>query len=294
VRLSLILNQARGDAQAIATRFEDICRARAVELHICICAGARLAAAARDAVDRDSTHVVAGGGDGTISSVASAVVGTNATLGVLPLGTLNHFARDLHVPLNVDQAIGVVFDGQVTSVDVGEVNGRTFINNASVGLYPRLVWEREQRERQGRHKSIAMAAAAWTVWRRYRRVTVTIGQGRAERMVRTPFVFVGNNHYHLSGLEFGSRRALDTGHLHVCMAPGLSAGGVLKVLAATLTGTLVKFEQFESLDTTALTIGARRHRLGVALDGEIAVVPTPLRFHSRPAALRVTVPRSSE
>jgi len=294
VRLSLILNQARGDAQAIATRFEDICRTRAVELHVCIGTGAQLAAAARDATDRHSTHVVAGGGDGTISSVASAVAGTSAALGVLPLGTLNHFARDLQIPLDVERAIDVVFDGQVTSVDVGDVNGRTFINNASVGLYPRLVWEREKRERQGRHKGMAMAAAAWTVWRRYRRVTVVVGQARAERMVRTPFVFVGNNRYHLSGLEFGSRAAVDTGRLHVCMAPGLSAGGVLEVLAATLTGRLVTFEQFESLETTALTIGAHRHRLGVALDGEITVLRTPLRFHSRPGALRVTVPRPSE
>jgi len=295
VRLSVILNAARGDAQAIATRFEEIGRARAVELHVCVCPGDRLLAAAREAIDRRSTHVVAGGGDGTISSVASVLAGTDATLGVLPLGTLNHFARDLHIPLDVEQAIDVVFDGEVARVDVGEVNGRTFINNSSVGLYPRLVWEREQRERQGHRKTRAMAAAAWTVWRRYRRVAVVISDASGNAAtVRTPFVFIGNNRYQLTGLDFGSRPALDTGHLHVCMAPELSALGVLTVLGATLSGRLVGFEQFESLEPTELTIDARRPRLGVALDGEIAVLRTPLRYRSRPGALRVAVPREAE
>jgi diacylglycerol kinase family enzyme len=295
VRLSVILNSARGDARAIATNFEEICRARAVELHVCICPGAQLKTATSDALDRQSTHIVAGGGDGTISTVASVLVGTDATLGVLPLGTLNHFARDLHIPLHVDQAIDTIFEGDVTRVDVGDVNGRTFINNSSVGLYPRLVWEREQRERQGHGKHTAMVAAAWTVWRHYRRVKVAIANGRGNpATVRTPFVFVGNNRYELSGLAFGSRPALDAGRLHVCMAPGLSAVGVLHVLAATLRGRLVSFEQFESLETAALTIGARRSHLGVALDGEIAVLRTPLRYRSRPAALRVIVPRQPD
>jgi diacylglycerol kinase family enzyme len=291
-RLSVLLNAARGDAQDVAARVEQACRMRGADLHVRICAGAQLVAAARDALHRESTHVVAGGGDGTISSVASVLVGTGTTLGVLPLGTLNHFARDLHIPLDVAKAIDVVFDGDVARVDVGEVNGRTFINNSSVGLYPRLVWERKQRERQGHRKGTAMAAAAWTVWRRYRRVTVIIANARDDMAtVRTPFVFVGNNRYELTGLRFGSRPALDAGRLHVCMAPGLSAGGVLKVLGATLTGTLVSFEQFDSLETTELTIDARRPKLGVALDGEIAVMHTPLRYRSRRSALRVAVPR---
>jgi diacylglycerol kinase family enzyme len=130
------------------------------------------------------------------------------------------------------------------------------------------------------------------VWRRYRRVTAVVADAKGNiATVRTPFVFVGNNRYQLTGLDFGSRPALDSGLLHICMAPGLSAGGVLKVLGATLTGTLVSFAQFESLETADFTIDARRPELGVALDGEIAVLSTPLRYRSRPGALRVTVPR---
>ena len=292
MRLSIILNAARGDAPALATHVRDVCRTRSVELHVDICEGADLTTAARAALERGSTHVAAGGGDGTISSVASVLAGTNAILGVVPLGTLNHFARDLQIPLDANEAVNVILDGTVKRVDVGEVNGRTFINNSSVGLYPRLVWEREEQQRRGHRKWIAMTAATWTVWRRYRRVTVAIdcGDGNATT-VRTPFVFIGNNRYELAGLDFGSRPALDEAQLHVCMAPGLSATDVLRVLGATLTGRLVSFERFESIATTGLTIDARRPRLGIALDGEIVTLRTPLRFRTRPGALHVAVPR---
>jgi diacylglycerol kinase family enzyme len=294
VRISLILNASRTDAEAVAGRLSEQCAAQAVELDVQIVEGGGLGEAARRAVDHGSSTVVAGGGDGTVSSVAGVLAGTETTLGVLPLGTLNHFARDLAIPASLDLAIATIMGGQVKRVDVGEVNNRVFINNSSVGLYPRLVWEREQRQKQGRRKWTAMTAAAWAVWRHYRRVSVSVQPGdRPPVLVRTPFVFVGNNPYQLAGLEFGSRAALDTGRLHVCMAPELSAAGVLGVLGATLAGRLVSFERFESLEVSDLTVGARRPRLGVALDGELVVLRTPLRYRIRPAALRVAVPHGT-
>ena len=291
MRVSLILNASRADAQAVASRFSEICAARSAQLHVDICDGAGLTDAARQAIDRGSTTVVAGGGDGTISSVAGILAGTGVTLGVLPLGTLNHFARDLRIPRDLDAAITTTLEGHVTTVDVGEVNGRVFINNASVGLYPRLVWEREQLQRQGRRKWTAMAAAAWTVWRRYRRVTVMV-QPREQPpiRIRTPFVFVGNNAYQLTGLHFGSRPSLKSGQLQVSAAPELTGAGVLGVLGSTLVGRLPSFEQFVSFEVPELTIGALRPRLGVALDGELVVLAAPLRYRIRPAALRVAIP----
>jgi len=291
VRLSLIVNASRDDARALAARVAEAAAARSVETHVEICAGSMLAAAAHRAVADGSTIVAAGGGDGTISSVAGALAGTGVTLGVLPLGTLNHFARDLHIPPDLDAAITTILEGHVTTVDVGEVNGRVFVNNASVGLYPRLVWEREQRQRQGRRKWTAMAAAAWTVWRRYRRVTVIV-QPREQPpiRIRTPFVFVGNNVYQLTGLHFGSRPSLRAGQLQVCTAPELTGTGVLGVMGSTLLGRLASFEQFASFEADELTIGAMRPRLGVALDGELVVLDAPLRYRIRPGALRVAVP----
>jgi diacylglycerol kinase family enzyme len=97
--------------------------------------------------------VVSGGGDGTIAAVAAALVGKDAVLGVLPMGTLNHFAKDLGIPLELEKAVQTLFTGKVARVDVGEVNGRVFLNNSSIGFYPRLVQERERQQRQGRRRS---------------------------------------------------------------------------------------------------------------------------------------------
>jgi diacylglycerol kinase family enzyme len=104
---------------------------------VSLVSGEEIIQAARRALDAGASIVVAGGGDGTISTVASVVAGTNVALGVLPIGTLNHFAKDLHIPLNPAEAAQTVISGRTIPVDVGDLNGRTFINNASIGLYPR-------------------------------------------------------------------------------------------------------------------------------------------------------------
>jgi diacylglycerol kinase family enzyme len=257
---------------------------------IVVVAGRGMVGAARDAVRHGSGVVVAGGGDGSVSAVASVLAGTGTRLGVLPLGTLNHFAKDLGLPLDLAGAVRVITGGRSTAVDVGEVNGHTFINNSSVGLYPRMVWERAQEQERGRHKWHALAVAVWRVWRRYRRVVVEVGDRGSERLVRTPFVFVGNNEYTLEGVGLGGRRRLDAGRLHVCMAPGLRRIDVARVLVAALAGRLDGIDRFESVTAAEFSISAQRRRLGVSLDGELAVLRTPLRYKVRPGALHVMVP----
>lgn len=105
--------------------------------------GAEMIATAEQALRDGAPIVVAGGGDGTINAVASVVVGSGTPFGVLPLGTLNHFAKDLNIPLELDAAIANVAQGVPHQVDVGEVNGRIFLNNSSLGLYPDIVRDRE-------------------------------------------------------------------------------------------------------------------------------------------------------
>ena len=122
---------------------------------------------ARRAAQSDSRIIVAGGGDGTINAVASAVINTDKTFGVLPLGTLNHFAKDLHIPLDLEDAVRTVLAGHTTQVDVGEVNERIFLNNSSLGLYPRLVHEREKKQQLGSRKWTAFFWAGVAVLRRY-------------------------------------------------------------------------------------------------------------------------------
>ena len=258
---------------------------------IIVAAGDRIEDAARRAVQVGSSMVVAAGGDGTVNAVASAVAGTASILGVIPLGTLNHFAKDLGIPLDVPSAVATVVNGLATTIDAGEVNGRLFLNNASVGLYPRLVWERTREQRRGRRKSFAFLLALARVWRRYRRVTVSVHDDSRERLIHTPFVFVGNNEYRLEGVRIGGRTRLDRGDLHLCMAPGLRRVDVIRISLAAIVGRLHTIDRFESVRTKQLSIAARRKRLGVSLDGELTVLYTPLHFRIRPAALRVTVPQ---
>ena len=129
-------------------------------------AGVDLEALARDAVRNGADAVVAGGGDGTQRAVAAALAHTEAVMGILPVGTWNHFARDLNIPLDVEAAAEVLVTGQPTKVDLGEVNGRVFINNSIIGLYPNYRFIRAREERHGRWHWLAYIWSVLTVVKR--------------------------------------------------------------------------------------------------------------------------------
>src|SRR6266851_2236389 len=114
--------------------------------------GAEVARLAKQAVRDKWTVIVAGGGDGTVNTVASQVIGTDKILGVLPLGKYNHFARNLKIPVEVELAAQGIVSGRTIKVDVGKVNSRNFLNNSSLGLYPTIVSEREKKQRLGAGK----------------------------------------------------------------------------------------------------------------------------------------------
>jgi diacylglycerol kinase family enzyme len=234
--------------------------------------------------------LVAGGGDGTVSAVAAAVAGTDAALGILPLGTLNHFAKDAGVPLDLDEAVRAIAGGRTVRVDVGDVNGRPFIHIASVGMYASLIAERLAMQRLGRGKWLAHALAAARVWRRYHRLHVLLNAQGRKRTVRTPFVFIGNNEYELSGLQLGGRKTLDAGRLHVCMAPGMPRRRVAQMILMAIFGDISRLEGFESFPATELTLDAGIARVRVSLDGEVIALDGPLAFRIRREALRVVVP----
>jgi diacylglycerol kinase family enzyme len=234
--------------------------------------------------------VVAAGGDGTVSAVASAAVQSGARLGVIAAGTLNHFARDAGLPVDPAQAVGIIANGQVREVDVAEVNGRIFVNNSSIGLYPRLVWEREQERRRGRGKWPAFAIALARTWRRYRLVTVRLVVDGRDLVRRTPFVFIGNGDYRTEGLSMGGRAHMSGGRLSVFVAPQCGQFEILTLPGRALLGRLETHVNFESFTAADVTIEPARPHLSVAMDGEIALMEPPLRYRSRPAALRLLAP----
>jgi diacylglycerol kinase family enzyme len=298
--ITVLLNRGAGaalgadaDRHPLQAQVEEAFRAEGHAVSVLSARADALDALAERAAAAGAPVIVAGGGDGTISTVAASVAGTGTALGVLPLGTLNHFAKDMGIPLDLPAAIRAIVAGRTTLVDVGEVNGRVFINNASLGLYPSLVHQREKGQARGRGKWTATALAAARLWRRYRHVRVVVQAGSKTRVVRTPIVFIGNNQYHLEGTQFGGRVRLDAGTLHLATAPGMTRAQMLRAVVATLAGRSPLEEQLDSVLTPHLSITAWRRHLGVALDGEVMLMPTPLRFRSRPGALRVCVPEET-
>lgn len=235
--------------------------------------------------------VVAGGGDGTQGAVAAQLAGTGLVQGVLPLGTLNHFARDLGVPLALEDAIRTIAQGRVLRVDVGEVNGRVFINNSSLGLYPEIVRERElQQQRLGKGKWRSLASASLHALARHAGLAVRVDTEGDAQLHRTPFVFVGNNRYGMEGLRIGARASLQGGELALYIARRRGRLGLLVLAWRALLRRLQQDVDFELLTGAGFVVSTRHARIRVATDGEVAMMDSPLRYRIRPGALQVLVP----
>jgi diacylglycerol kinase family enzyme len=249
-----------------------------------------VAALARAAVAGGARMVIAGGGDGTISAIASAVAGTTTVLGLLPLGTLNHFAKDLGIPASAEDAARVLVEGQTMRVDVGEVNGRVFVNNSGLGLYPATVTLREYRQRQGIGKWPAFAWAVTKALSRYRQLRIRVRVDGRDLVRRTPIVFVGNNRYEMVGLRAGKRQALDAGELCLYIPRPRGPWHLVWFSILALMGRVSGRDDFDYLFADRFRIESSHEHLRVSLDGEVTSIAPPLEYRIRPGALLVAVP----
>ena len=254
--------------------------------------GCDMVDAAKEAVEGGAELVVAGSGDGTISCVAGAIAGTKTKLGILPLGTLNHFARDLEIPVDLAEAAKLIASGRVRSVDVAEVNGRIFINNSAIGLYPLMVLDREtQQRRLGRSKRLAMIVASLRTLVRFhhRRLTLTVNDERTGR-VDTPLLFVGNNEYRVDIGAPGQRESLDDGELCALVLRRKSRTGLVMASIRALLNRSRADDMVRLDGVRTLKVGSSRPRLTISLDGETVPMKPPLEYRIRPKALKVIAP----
>lgn len=252
--------------------------------------GDDIASLAARAVGEKRRVVVAGGGDGTVSAVAGKLVGTEAALGVLPMGTLNHFAKDAGIPQNLKAAVRNIFTGCAVSVDVGEVNGRVFVNNSGIGFYPHFVRQREEQERRGRVKRVAFILALRSIVRRYFRLRIKVHMQTQEALEHiTPFLFVGNNRYRTSGPEIGTRSKLNSGRLWVCTAPAAGRRNLVRLALSTLLGRDAE-QKLNAFEVEEIWVQPETERVNVSTDGEVVLMDSPLHYVSRPRALRIIVP----
>lgn len=237
--------------------------------------------------------LVVAGGDGTIGTVAGAFAGTGLPLGILPLGTLNHFAKDLGLPLEIDAAAAIIASGHSRKVDVAELNGRVFVNNSSIGLYPFMVERRNAHQhRHGIGKMLATVPAVFETLKGASWHRLHIAAGGERRPIRTPCIFVGNNCYGIDLKTLGRRACLDRGELDIHVVRQQSRLGVLMLPIRIALGIVKPERDVQTFSSKELEILTRRRRsLRVSLDGEVVRLETPLRYRSRPQALCVLCPR---
>src|SRR5690348_2213430 len=239
--VSVLLNRDGGALAAdpkLADRVADALKSAGVDAQVELLSGGDCAVRCRAIAERKDPLLIVGGGDGTISAAASAIAGTDTMLGILPLGTLNHFARDLGIPTDLDEAAKLIAGRKDRRVDIGEMNDRVFINNSAIGLYPLMVVDRDlQRKRLGRSKRLAMIVASFRTLVRFNhhRLTLTINEEQTGR-IDTPLLFVGNNGYRIDIGAPGQRERLDGGELYVLVMRKKTRRGLVAASIRALLG----------------------------------------------------------
>jgi diacylglycerol kinase family enzyme len=290
----ILINQSGGTAKGdpeVGAKVEAALRAAGIDGEVELLDGAGVAKRAKEAVEAGAKLVIAGGGDGSISAAAGAIAGSETVLGILPLGTLNHLARDLGIPFDIEQAAAIIGAGEERRIDVAELNGRVFVNNSALGLYPLMVVDRDaQAKRLGRSKKLAMAVAAARTIIRFRHSRVTICADGDRVPIDTPLLFIGNNDYDVALPTAGKRASLSDGKLCVLVLRKKGRLGLFAAAFRALFG-LTRDDDMLRLDAVEeLRVESRRSHLTVSIDGETEALKSPLHYKIRKRALRVMAP----
>ncbi len=294
--ICVILNPGSGARKAEAIQRLETAIARhpgRFTLHR-VARGGDLGAAADRALNEGFATVVAAGGDGTICAIAQKLAGSDRQLGVLPMGTFNYFARGLGLPEDLEAAVDVLVEGATRPVDVGEVNGRVFLNNASLGLYPAIL---QQRETTYRRWGRSRLAAHWSVLKTFvqfhRSISLSATIDGVAVRARTPLVFVARSDYQLRLFGLDGADCVRDGHFALFLAPDSSRWRLLLYTLRLAWGGMKLGRDFELFCGDDIVVATRRHHRLVARDGERERLSTPLHFRIRKGALRVVVPREA-
>lgn len=257
--------------------------------------GKDIARAARHAAGEGFDIVVAAGGDGTIAGIAGALRGTDAAMGIIPLGTFNYFARSLDIPEDADTAARLITTGARRKVRVGSINGRAFLNNASLGAYPAILRTREQTYRKwGRSRLAAYWSVLVTLVTLRRPLRLRIEADGAVTAHRTPLAFAVNNAFQLDQMGLDGAECIAEGKLALFVAPDTGRWGMLRNALTLAMGRAQRDVDFRLIAARRITIEAGARRRDVACDGEREKMRTPFTLEVIEDQLSVIVPRGKE
>ena len=242
--------------------------------------------------------VVAAGGDGTINAVAGAVLRSGCPFGVLPQGTFNYFGRTHAIPQDARAAATALLGASISPVTVGEVNGRVFLVNASLGLYPQLLEDREAWKQQfGRSRLVAFASGLATIFQARGQLKLEIEIAGNTTLLRTPTLFIGNNHLQLAqvGIDAAHADAVNRGELAGIAVRPIGTLALFGLLARGMVGRLGDADHIDSFSFRKLKVAMRgKRRVKVATDGEITWMTPPLVFQVADTPLLLMVPAPAD
>ena len=296
-KVFVLLNGGAGvlrgaDGQAVIVKIKEALAAGGHDVEVALAAGRELQGLLADRLSRDPPdNVIVGGGDGTVSAAAAALCGTDIALGVLPLGTMNLFARSLAMPQDLDAALKELSTARRHKVDLGEVNGRLFTHHVSMGLQPRFVAIREKSAYGSRIGKILATIRAWLmVMIHPPRLIVKVTLEDKAFDLETPAIVVSNNLFGPDHLPYADE--LDEGVLGVYICTSHRPADVFQVTLEALLGAWHQRGRVKTLTTRSMTVerrSRRRRRIVATVDGELVTFEGAIEMSIRPGCLTVLV-----
>jgi diacylglycerol kinase family enzyme len=282
-----------GDSDAVVSRIDDVLSAAGHDIEVATAPGGELHSRLEERLSRDRpATVIVGGGDGTVSGMAAALCDTGIAMGILPLGTMNLFARSLRMPLDLDEALAALASAQRRKIDLGEVNGRIFTHHVSMGLQPRLVAMREKADYGSRAgKIFATFRALLTIMRRPPRLQVRVTLEDEAFDVTTPALVVSNNLFGPDHLPYAD--ALDRNVLGIYICTSHHSADVAQVTLEALLGSWHARDRVKTLTARSVTVerrSRRRRRIVATVDGELVTFDGDIEMKIRPGCLTVLAP----
>lgn len=275
-----------------AARVSELLREAGIEADVRVVPPQQIEPIVRESLAQPFDAIIAGGGDGTLNSVATMLLDQPMAFGVLPLGTFNHFAKEMGLPVDLDAAVRALATAQPEDLPVGEVNGRIFLNFSAIGLHPNMVSERERGRDPKKSKFLATMKAGWRSVFRLPLMFVRLTLPDREMRRLTPSVIMCNNVHQMRAFGVEAASESDRGVLNFYLARSTKPLGVIWLFILAMLRLLKPSRTFEVVTGSDVTIHMHRRRLTVSIDGELVRMSAPLRYRVRQGALKVLRPRS--